>query len=281
MHRTILADAPVITNVSVVKTSSPAGQVEVKWMKPFDISAEQYPEPYQYEVFRSGGFHQEGAPVKVSDRILNTTSFVDTTANTIDSVYNYQVVLYSKMKDVDEYNPIDTSSVASTVRLNVTPGEKQITLQWNAEVPWSNVTGERPFHRIYRGLSGDPENALVLIDSVQVSEFGFEYVDRGTFQNDPLREDQYYCYAVETIGSYGNPKIPLLFNKSQMSCSYAVNNLLPCPAQLSVAHTDCGEYLSNLNCEEELFVNELTWTIPSGTGCRSDFVAIKVYLLPR
>jgi hypothetical protein len=272
----ILADAPVITNASIIHTAKENGSVEVKWTKPFDISAVQYPEPYQYEVFRSNGFTPEDLPINISGRLLDVTSFIDNTANTEDNVYNYQVVLYSKTQNVNDYNAIDTSSVASTIRLELTPGKNEFTLKWNAVVPWSNVARERPWHRIYRGEFGDPENELELIDSVEVSEFGFEYIDKGTFKNETIRDDVYYCYFVETIGSYGNSNIPLLFNRSQMSCSHPVNTLPLCTPSLAVKQTDCEEYLSFANCETNIFLNELSWVIDK-KGCRKDVVSFNLY----
>ncbi|MEJ0032278.1 MAG: hypothetical protein WDO15_18775 [Bacteroidota bacterium] len=48
----ILADAPVITNVTVDKTSVDQGQMTVKWRSPFDVDKTQFPPPYSYEVYR-------------------------------------------------------------------------------------------------------------------------------------------------------------------------------------------------------------------------------------
>jgi hypothetical protein len=272
----ILADAPVITNVTVSKTASPNGNITVKWLKPFDISSDQYPEPYEYEVYRSDGYTQTDVPVNVSGRILSA-SFVDESVNTSDNVYNYQVVLYSKPKDLPGYVPVDTSSVASSVGLELLPGEKKFTLNWNADVPWSNVAQQRPYHRIYRGVFGDRDNELVLIDSVEVTEFGFTYEDIGQFNGEPIEEDVFYCYAVETIGTYGNGKIPLVFNRSRMACSYPVNNLPVCTPLLTVEKTDCATFATLHNCGESAFENMIQWTMPETRGCRNDIVGFKLY----
>jgi hypothetical protein len=273
----ILADAPIITNVTIKKTATENGEVEVRWTKPFDISAEQYPEPYQYEVYRSNGFSPSMPQVNVSGRISDVTTFLDTDANTEDSVYNYQVVLYSKTVNNEEFNAIDTSSIASTVRLAIEPGEGRLSLEWNADVPWSNVVTERPYHRIYRGVYGDAQEAYELIDSVEVSEFGFVYDDIGQFGNQPIQPDVFYCYYVETIGSYGNPQIPLLFNLSQVACSYPVNTLPLCTPSLNVSKTDCEIFLVTTACEETAFTNELQWSVEEQTGCRKDAVQFNLY----
>jgi hypothetical protein len=272
----ILADAPVITNVTVVKTDEVNGAIEVRWTKPFEISATQYPEPYEYEVYRADGFTQDEAPVNVSGRLHDVTSFIDPSASTKSNSYNYQIVLYSKTQDNPTFNAIDTSAIASSVRLEIDPGVDSISLEWDAVVPWSNVYDQRPYHRIYRGVAGDHDNELVLIDSVQVNEFGFNYVDKGKFQNGPLREDVFYCYAVETFGTYGNPAIPVLRNRSQMACSYPVSTLPVCAPMLSVKKTDCLEFVQS-SCDQTDFENEISWEFPEPVGCRMNIQAIRIY----
>ena len=273
----IMADAPVITNVTISETAEDNGQVLVKWMKPFDISAEQYPGPYQYEVFRSDGFSQMQEPLNVSGRLDDVTSFIDGNINTEKQVYNYQIVLYSNTQNNPEYNAIDTSSVASSVRLSAMAGDHQMLLKWEADVPWSNVAQERPWHRIYRGVAGDAQNDFALIDSVNVSENGFEFVDNGAFNDEGISADTYYCYFVETIGSYGNARVPLLFNRSQIACAYPINNLPVCTPVLKVAKTDCESFVQQNNCTINAFENEISWSIPETSGCRKDIVSFNLY----
>lgn len=273
----ILADAPVITNVTVHKTAQKNGEIEIRWTKPFDISPEQYPEPYEYEVYRSGGFFQEQSPVNISGRVRDVTSYVDLNANTEDSVYNYQVVLYSRTINNAALNAIDTSAIASSVRLDTESGEGMITLKWRAEVPWSNVIEDHSYHRIYRGIHGQDLESFDLIDSVEVSEFGFEYSDTGKFRDEPIQPDVYYCYYVQTLGSYGNPKIGLLRNLSQTACAYPINNLPLCTPVLSVKKTDCENFLTTNSCDAASFANELTWSFDGQTGCRKDAVQFNLY----
>ncbi len=49
------AEAPVITHVSVAKTSPDEGQILIRWTSPFDIDPIQYPPPYRYKVYRATG----------------------------------------------------------------------------------------------------------------------------------------------------------------------------------------------------------------------------------
>ncbi len=274
----ILADAPVITHVTITTTDPNDGVVRVKWLEPPDISKAQYPGPYQYEVYRTAGF-DGGAAVNVSGRISNLTVpfFDDEGVNTRDSVYNYRVVLYSNTADNVGYFPIDTSSVASTVRLSAEPGPKQIRLSWNAEVPWSNVVAGNPRHLIYRGELSDGEGGLVLIDSVDVSENGFEYIDTGR-PGAPLEDDIMYCYAVVTRGTYGNSSIPVLLNRSQMVCLYNENDLPPCMPVLQVARIDCEQFLREQSCTVQDFFHVINWHLPEERGCRSDVISYNLYV---
>ena len=66
--------------------------------------------------------------------------------------------------------------------------------------------------------TSDPD-LMVLIDSVKISENGFEYLDDGRFNNTLLDDELIYCYALTTYGGYDNPIIPApLVNNSQVVC---------------------------------------------------------------
>ena len=274
----IRADAPVITHVTIGKTDTNSGEVTVRWLSPFQISKTQFPEPYEYEVYRGKGF-DGNEMVNVSGRLkdLSSLEFTDKSCNTKDSIYNYAIVLYSRTENSDVYSAIDTSAAASTVRIDGTAGEKQIRLNWKAEVPWSNVIPENPWHRIYRGRIGDVDEALILIDSVNVTENGFEYVDTGEYQGLPLEDNVMYCYSVETRGTYGNPLVGVMRNRSQMVCLYPLNNLPPCIPTLNVDRTICEDYLLDASCGDDDFVNTMQWELGDATNCRQDIVVYNLY----
>ncbi len=82
---------------------------------------------------------------------------------------------------------------------------------------------EFPVHYIYRNradAAAQDETTFVLIDSVNVLENGFIYLDDGSFNDTPLDIDLAYCYYVETQGAYGSDKLPApLLNKSQILCA--------------------------------------------------------------
>jgi gliding motility-associated-like protein len=270
----ILADAPVVTHVSVEETSL-AGKIRVSWRKPFGIDRTQFPEPYEFEVFRADDFIGEENIMKAGR--TGDTTFLDTGINTEEEVFNYRVVLYGKPQNANAVVPIDTSAVASTVRLIATPGEGSIELNWRDSVAWSNVVDSNPWHRIYRSGDNTSPAAMELIDSVNVTLEGFKYVDSGTYGNLPIEQDKYYSYRVLTRGTYGNTQIKLLENFSQVTSSYPVNDLEPCSPAMTVSILDCEQYIASDNCEQTEFTNRIFWTTAGLSGCRKDIQYYNVY----
>ncbi len=269
----IEATAPVITNVTVDRTNTTNGQITVKWRSPFDLNKKDFPPPYKYEVRRAEGFSGELKLVKPHTGKLTDSTYVDTNLNTEEVVYNYRVILF----DVNNV-AIDTSDVASSVRIEAKPEFKQIQLTWAAVVPWSINTQDYPRHLIYRGKKGDTESQLVLIDSVNVNEKLFNYLDEGKYKNTPLSVTETYCYRVLTRGAYGNPKIkePLL-NYSQIICTQPNDDQKPCKPELTIKATTCEEYFQTASCNPLLFSNTLTWKRPADLACRADIKSYKIY----
>lgn len=284
-----LSDAPVITHVTVDRTSLTDGQITVSWRKPFDIDPAQYPGPYRYELWRALGFSGNAGLVKVHagtlppDPMGSDTTFTDNDPdlNTLEQVYNYRVVLYSNtIDDLDTYSPIDTSAVASTVRLDLQSLTQEIDLSWSAVVPWSNQAQDSPYHLIYRGSAGATVTGdLILIDSVNVTLNPFAYADRGQFNDTPLSNDEEYCYQVVTYGTYGNPDIeePLI-NFSQIACAVPDDNSPPCKPELQVQLIDCDEFLKNEVCNFNTFSNTIFWNRPEDPDCRADVRSYNIYV---
>jgi hypothetical protein len=270
----IKRDAPVITNVSVEETAA-QGKIRVSWLSPIEINREQFPLPYEYHVFRADGFYGDNGISEV--KITPDTTISDTAMNTIDGVFNYRIVVYSKPEFSETFVPVDTSAVASSVRLELVPGFGKISLAWRDSVPWSNVSAETPYHYIYRasGLARDAE--LQFIDSVQVIDSGFVYVDNGRFNNQPLANNQIYTYKVMTRGTYGGPDIPTLENFSQSASIYPENNLKPCAPFLTVNINNCDTYIHAGTCGLNIFNNEISWVPQLGDTCRFDVIQYNVY----
>ncbi len=271
----ILADAPVITNVTVDKTDLENGQITVKWLSPFDIDQTQFPPPYSYEVYRAEGVTGTIKMTKPHPGKLSELLYVDTGINTELLMYNYRIVAFDANN-----NKIDTSSVASSVRLEARPQLNSIELTWAADVPWSNTTERFPMHLIYRGPEGTPEDQLQLIDSVNVSRDGFRYLDQGQFNNEPLDNTKLYCYHIMTRGAYGNPKInePLL-NFSQKLCTIPNDSTPPCKPNFGsdIIAQRCDD-IPDFGCGVTTYSNTIFWNRPEDTACRNDVVSYSIFV---
>ncbi len=278
----IIADAPVITNVTVDITDSQAGQITVKWRSPFEALQSQFPKPYTFDVYRAEGFTGSINMKKVNPGQLTDSTFSDDGLNTAQLVYNYRIVAYANNGAF-----VDSSAIASSVRLELKPLFKQMQLAWIANVPWSNNTLEYPMHVIYRGTTGATKiSDLQPIDSVNVNQQQFTYLDSGQWNKVPLVETQNYCYAVMTRGSYGNPKIHApLINFSEITCSQPNDSIPPCkPAfDVSMKGIDCSTYSV---CPviggsgSTSFSNTIKWNRPLDQDCKKDIRAYNVYASP-
>jgi hypothetical protein len=246
------AEAPVITNVSVLTTSQSNGRIQVRWTSPFNIEKNQYPPPYQYKVYRSDGLGNNNF-VQLSDLAQQDTVYSDDGLNTQDLAYEYRVELFVPTIST---GPVDTSSVASSVFLRAEPLPNKIRLSWEANTPWYNYIQAYPYHLIYRSESG-PSGPFILIDSVEVNQNGFQFIDAGVFQDRMLIEDQIYYYRVLTRGSYGNPGISEpLENFSQIAGSAILDIKPPCMPTVVIEKTECG----NLDCATDSYYNTISWS---------------------
>jgi len=138
----LVIDVPVITNVDIRSTGETDGQIRVRWTPPYEIDMTTFPPPYNFELLRAEG--QNGGDF-ISVTTTADTVFLDTGLNTEDLAYSYRVILL----DVDGER-VDTSDLASTVRLLPAPEVGAIRINWSANVPWSNTVQNFPYHYIYR-----------------------------------------------------------------------------------------------------------------------------------
>jgi len=272
--QTLDVDAPVITNVDVVNTSDNSGIVNVRWTPPYEIDSSTFPPPYSYDVQRSQGSFL-GEPLLILEKISDTT-INDNGLDTDGLSFSYQIDLFD-----NGLNFVDVSAVASTVNLKPTPLLQAIELEWTANVPWSIVMEEYPYHYIYRNHVLDSDtSALVLIDSVDVTKQGFRYVDDGDFNDVELDEDIEYCYYVVTYGSYDNPILPEpLINRSQIACAQPNDNFAPCEV-INVAVNegfDCETELANVSCDFNQFENTIEWEQSFDPSCDDDAVLYRIY----
>lgn len=262
------AKAPVITHVTVKNTDAQNGEIRVSWRTPYDIDASQYPPPYHYLVQR-GNSLEGGEWANVSASNLIDTTFLDKSFSTLDTAYHYRIILF--VPTITTLS-VDTSSVASSVRLKGKAGTQNIQLTWDAKVPWSLFLASYPFHYIYRKEEGTA--SFLLIDSVAVSEEDLVYTDEGKYKNQPLDAHKNYLYYVKTMGGYGNPKIvePLI-NDSQIVTLHLIDETPPCPPIVRVIDPGCGK----LPCAN-LYNNTIKWYNPKAAGCQDDVVSYEIYV---
>ncbi|MFT6895298.1 MAG: gliding motility-associated-like protein, partial [Algoriphagus sp.] len=272
---TIDVDVPIITNVSIEATDPAIGEIFVKWTPPYDIDRTQFPGPFTYELFRRTGF--TGNTNQISLGIMADTLFTDTGVNTEDVVHNYKVVL------LDRGTRIDTSSSASSVRLEPTIINQAIELNWTFIVPWNNLVSEFK-HEVYRNrtdAAAQDEITFVKIAEVDVTQNGFKFLDDGSFNSAPLVKEIEYCYYVITKGSYNVPGLVYpLENKSQIICAKPDDNRLPCPPVLTFEGPLCEEYVAEIACNINTYYHDLSW-VPNFTGdCDDQLSAYNLYFTP-
>jgi gliding motility-associated-like protein len=266
---------PLITNVSVEATDTEAGEIFVKWTPPYDIDRTQFPGPFTYELLRNNGF--TGSQNRVSVISTSDTSFTDTGLNTANLVYNYKVLL--KQNAVT----IDSSSTASSVRLDLVIINEAIELKWLFTTPWNNSLSQYK-HEVYRNRN-DPdaldENTFSLIAEVDPTIAGFTYFDDGRHNGVSLKKDIEYCYYVITKGAYNVDEIEYpLENKSQVICARPDDDRLPCPPILVFKGPECTEYLSDKGCGNNTFEHELSWEPDFSGVCDDELSAFRLYFTP-
>lgn len=273
----VAATGPIITNVSIDKTDDQNGEIVLSWLPPFDIDTALYPAPYKYQVLRSNG--DSFQPIAI---IEDDTTFTDTALNTAREIYNYQLELYPLSDAVIDDNIIEYSAKASSVKLSSVGLFEAIALNWQANVPWSNTNQNHPYHYIYRNKVNADVTQMVLIDSVDVTQNGYNYIDSGQFNQQNLSNLEEYCYYVTTSGGYGNSDIfePLL-NNSQILCARPDDQINPCPPFEVGFNLDspekCLEFLADKDCGFDQFQNELLWEANLADSCDSKISYYEIF----
>lgn len=281
---------PVLTNVTVDSTSTTRGQITVKWTRPINLNSAQIRGPYQYRLFRATGLNGTNfAQITSINTTLDTqpdTIYVDKALNTQDNAYRYRLDFYYTTGGT--LTRLDTTDAASSVRLTGATGVRAADLSWVANTPWSNQNQK---HRVYREVRNRPGTFNLIAEVAVTTPATFRYTDTGadTFLADgnvslpKLSADSSYCYKVETVGTYGDPKIrpALLFNFSQIVCVTPRDTVKPCPPVLTLNPTDCNSFQQAVACNQTTFSNVLTWTNPAknsrGDDCDKNIVKYNVY----
>jgi gliding motility-associated-like protein len=257
-------DLPLITNVSVLKTSNTAGEIKVCWSKPVaaDLDTILNSGPYRYQLRRATGFsgsNLQDLPnasfVSQYFASANDTCFTDTNLDTEGQAYRYEVSFYVKGQTIE----LGKTNVASSVFLNVSSTDQTNILTWEASVPWGNYR-----HVIYR-----KNDQTMTFDSIGTS-LEQKYTDKN------LTNGQKYCYYVRTIGTYSiGGIIDPIFNLSQENCGIPIDTVAPCAPILTVNNL-CTR--GQINVQNPAFENTLNWTNPNTTCPNTgDVVQYKLY----
>ena len=272
---TIDVDVPILTNVSITATDEKDGEIFVKWTPPYDLDKVQFPGPYSYELIRSEGF--TGAQNRLSLGKTTDTLFTDKKLNTKNLVYNYKVVL------LDNNTKIDTSTAASSVRLEPTIINEAIELKWSFNVPWNNSIAKYT-HEVYRNRADaaalDVTNFVKIAD-VDVTQKGPIYLDEGKFNGVKLKKDLEYCYYVVTKGAYNVVGLVYpLENRSQIICAKPDDNRLPCAPVLTFEGPDCAKYVAEQSCGTITYTHELSWKPNFSGTCDDQLSGYRLYFNP-
>ena len=238
---------PVLTNVSITKTSTNIGTSYIAWSKPTEFDSIQYPGPYYYILYRTSSTSGTYSPV-ITLNGINDTTYIDNNINTNGNPIWYQVEMYSQLPTLSK---MGVSEKASSVFLQTKPSDNKLTLTWSENVTWINTQ-----YVIYK-----KNNATGLFDSIAITSVK-TYVDSN------LTNGREYCYYVKSIGSYNTPGfVNPIINLSQEKCDTPVDLEPPCAPKLKVA----------ANCKK--LQNELRWNNPN-KSCANDVVSYKVYFSP-
>lgn len=251
-------DIPVIYNVDVKSTDAANGSIYIEWSKPNadDLDTIFNPGPYKFILYRAEGMNgtiftkiEEKNALKYSDII--DTSFLDLGLNTTDNSYAYKVDFIVNGSDT-----LGTTSVASSIFLNLIPSDKTIELNWSYNVPWLNDS-----FRIYRRT----ENDLNFIP--------IKVVFSTSYRDENLNRDSIYCYKIEGIGAYTNISLkrPLL-NFSQDNCAQPKDTVAPCPPLLTVRN-----FCNDDNILKDDFKNYLNWKLDLNCNETDTVVKFNVY----
>jgi gliding motility-associated-like protein len=238
-------DVPIMTRVNVNSTDQSNGEVYVEWSKPTEHDVLQWQGPYRYLIYR-GEQSSTNMVLIDSTATINDTMYTENGLNTLNFQYYYRVDIYNLTGGTRDL--MGKSAVASSVYLNLTPSDNQLTLVWNEFVPWTNAQ-----HVIYR------QNPVTLVfDSIDITS-NMSYIDTG------LVNLTTYCYKVKSIGSYSLPgTIDPIENFSQEKCDQPIDNVVPCAPNLCV----------EVNCEKQESLLRWTKIIPD---CADDVVEYRIY----
>ncbi|MBE0663141.1 MAG: gliding motility-associated C-terminal domain-containing protein [Bacteroidales bacterium] len=217
-------DVPIITNSSVMETSTTSGAVYIAWSKPTELDMSQTPGPFKYIIRRGTG----SEPLQVIDSLssLNDTIYVNYNLNTVNNQFHYVIDLINNTPG--NRFLVGSSQSASTMFLEIQPDDERLNLSWNVNVPWIN-----DYYIIFRqNLETQTFDSLTVVST-------------NSFSDTNLLNGSSYCYKIMSVGDYqiGGLVSPIV-NYSQENCGVPSDHTPPCPPFL-VVETDC-DVLENI-----------------------------------
>lgn len=218
-------DVPFITNISVEKTDTLKGIIDVKWTQPTEFDTLFYPGPYQYEIYRKSSAQSQFELVQTFNHIQDTV-FCDSLKNTAQLTYWYRIALINNT--VNHRETIGYSDNNSSVFLKVQSANRQLQLSWDETVSWINSE-----YTVYK-WNDDVAGFDSIATTTQQS-----YTDKN------LINGKYYRYYIRSKGAYFVPDTILnLYNKSQIIKAMPFDNQPPETPSLT-ATTDCHSVVMN------------------------------------
>lgn len=241
-----LADnRPIITHVSIRKTSLDSGAVYVEWSKPNEIDTTQWPGPYSYEVYRAEGIQGSDFSLVALLTDINDTLYLDSAGSNLNTEmlgWNYKIVLKQASQT------IGASPTSSSPFLNGSGQDQSAVLAWNYNVLWQVDSTV-----IYRK---NPNNNT--FDSI-ATRYTSNFTDLQLINGIP------YCYKIETFGHFSAEGFNApLRNMSQELCIIPTDLSPPCTPFLSL----------NSSCDS--LRNTLNWQVPFDT-CNNDISDYTVF----
>jgi len=245
---TLVSGIPVIRNVSVRNTDVSKGSIFLAWKKPDKLDTIPATGPYEYLIFRAEGVsgmnYQQIHSIKTAD--LNDTTHIDTLINTRDRGYIYRIELYNDAPG--NRFLIGEPSYASSLFLEIAPGDRKARITIRRNVPWINSA-----YDIFR-----LNESTMKFDSVGTTN-QLTYTDTG------LENGKQYYYLVRSAGSYANPQLPQgLINYSQIAGIVPYDNEPPCTPVLTVTS----------QCDS--LYNTLRWSFEDAV-CLDDVAGYKIF----
>ena len=256
-------DIPLLTKVDVLTTDATTGSIDVCWIRPNAIALDTVLNtgPYRYVLSRADGQTEDAAAfgeiatfeTEFFGQAVDTC-FTDTNLDTEGRAYSYRIELFVE----NETTPLGEAQPASSVRLGGAPTDNANDLSWTALVPWTNVR-----YDVLR--RGPGETDFTVLATIEEQSYRDQGLDNG----------EEYCYLIRAEGTYSVDDIPSpLLNRSQELCLEPLDNVPPCPPELTVISV-CDRGV-DCTVESNLF-NTLEWESPADLCDADDVAGYRVY----